>query len=134
MKNILIISENDLVCLRLMQLYYALFQTVEKNLYLCTIDIVDCHQGVPGHFMPKIGSLVAPVQQEMPKMMQFTPDPEATFSARSCLQINKLIDEYQIDLVLIPKFTYDNQRSNQYEQIIRAIKRHKDVDVVGLYV
>ncbi len=45
MKNILIISENDLTAVKLTELYHSIYSHTTKELILCTLDLSECRSG-----------------------------------------------------------------------------------------
>ena len=134
MKRILIISEEDVAGLRLIELYNALFSNEHKELYYCSIHIVDCYTA--DHLYAPISPTTQPSgikSASLPKLMRGT-RPHKTLHANSCDQILKIISEHNINAVIVPSYLYDPQRSAQYHHIIKEIKKINNVDFIGLYI
>ena len=135
MKRVLIISENDAAGHRLNLLYQSLFLHDKKELYWCSIDIIDCRQESTlfPHKLKVLESNSQLIHSIDPYRTTLT-QPTKNFRADTCQDINEIIKKSNIDTVLIPNFIYDGHRRQQYETIVKDILRNSKVEIIGLYI
>ena len=134
MKRVLLISDHDSTGLRLLELYSAMFANERKELFFCTINIMDCGQmdGIY-HRSSTTSHRSERKLSNLPKVYN-TPRPHKSLHATSCAEIFDIVRENNINLVLVPNFIYDMQRTAQYLEIVKDLRRRSSIDIVGLYI
>ncbi len=135
MKRILIITEDDLTGQRLVQLYNSLYGNEVKELYWCSIDIIDCRQeSVLYPYRIEVSKLIAKAPHSFGNHVVQTSTAKIILKAQTCQDINAIIYKYKIDTILLPHFLYDEHRAKQYDIIIKNVKRRNRIEIIGLYV
>ena len=135
MKRVLIISENDATGHRLNLLFQSLYNREKKELYWCSIDIIDCRQEstLYPHKL-EISLSNKNLIHSIEPFRSTLAEPSKVLTAKTCNDIVKIIKNNKIDIVIIPGFIYDNHRKRQYETIVKDIKKMTRVEVIGLYI
>ncbi len=136
MKNILIVSEHDKIEGRLILFIDGLFSFENKNIYLCNIDLVDCR--VMKYHYPSISEKSKILSSKLGTLGINVFDHSAAakekLHANCCDDINKIIQEKEINCVVLPIFINDEEHWAYYKLISKEIKKAMNIEIVGLVI